>query len=126
MEHASDAPLASDAQAFDAQAFDAQASDAQAFDAQASDAQANVAMAVAVPRKAGRQRKFPDLAPGEKGTRAQREAIYDREFSRKKRAKDVEAFNKHQMELYYARKARQAAEKLKMEQFMTAIKSIIV
>ena len=82
-----------------------------------------------VPRKAGRPRKYQDLEAGEKGTRAQRKAIQTRELSRAKREQDVVAFNRHKMELYYARKAKREAEKQgfeKMKAFVDGIKAIMV
>ena len=77
------------------------------------------------PRRPGRPRKWQDLAPGEVGTAEQRAAIKQREFMRTTRAADIDAFNRHKMELYYARAARRKETEAKLATMMTVIKNLI-
>ena len=76
-------------------------------------------------RRPGRPRKWQDLAPGEVGTYEQRHAIKRREFMRQQRAADIDAFNLHKMELYYARAARRKENEAKLATMMTVIKNLI-
>ena len=77
------------------------------------------------PRRPGRPRKWQDLAPGEVGTYEQRHAIKRREFMRQQRAADIDAFNLHKMELYYARAARRKETEAKLATMMTVMKNLI-
>lgn len=76
-------------------------------------------------RKAGRPRKYADLAPGETGTYEQRKAIKSREERRETRMKDVEAFNRHKMELYHARAKKRLNDAQKVADLMAMLKSMI-
>ena len=92
----------------------------------ATDAQVSSTPAVIPPApKAGRPRVWPDLAPGETGTYEQRKAIKNRERRRQIRAVDVEAFNRHQMELYHARFAKQKADAQKLADLMAMLTSMM-